>query len=56
MDIIVKGKQVLSGEITPSGSKNSAVHILPATLLFTKPVTLEHVPDIKDVHKLVHIL
>ncbi len=56
MDIKIKGKQVLSGEITPSGSKNSAVHILPATLLFTKPLTLQNIPDIKDVHRLVHMI
>lgn len=56
MDIKIKGKQVLSGEITPSGSKNSAVHILPATLLFKKPLTLTNIPDIKDVERLVQIL
>src|SRR5690606_38599356 len=56
MDIKVKGNQVLSGEIHPSGSKNSAVHILPATLLFEEKVTLKNIPDIRDVDKLVGIL
>jgi len=56
MDIKVKGNQKLTGEITPSGSKNSAVHILPSTLLFKVPVTLTNIPDISDVHKLVQIL
>ncbi|KKQ52565.1 hypothetical protein A2865_01700 [Candidatus Woesebacteria bacterium RIFCSPHIGHO2_01_FULL_39_17] len=56
MNIKVRGGQVLSGEIYPSGSKNSAVHILPATLLFEEKVTLQNIPDISDVDKLVHIL
>ena len=56
MDIKVQGGQVLSGEIFPSGSKNSAVHILPSTLLFKDVVTLQNIPDISDVYKLVHIL
>ncbi len=56
MDIKVKGGQKLHGEISPSGSKNSAVAILPATLLFNEPVTLKNIPDIKDVVMLVNIL
>lgn len=56
MDIKVQGGQTLSGEITPSGSKNSAVHLLSSTLLFDKPVTLENVPDISDVAVLIKII
>ncbi|QQS38571.1 UDP-N-acetylglucosamine 1-carboxyvinyltransferase [Candidatus Woesebacteria bacterium] len=56
MDIKVQGGQVLSGEIFPSGSKNSAVHILPSTLLFRAKVVLENIPDISDVYKLISIL
>ncbi|RJR30048.1 UDP-N-acetylglucosamine 1-carboxyvinyltransferase [Candidatus Microgenomates bacterium] len=56
MDIKIKGGQVLSGEITPSGSKNSVVALVPATILFDKPVTLKNVPDITDVPRLVKIL
>lgn len=56
MDIKVKGKQVLSGEITPSGSKNSAVHIIPTTLLIEGTVKLNNIPDITDVGRLVNIL
>lgn len=56
MDIIVKGGQTLSGEITPSGSKNSALHILPATLLFHNKVTLKNIPNIKDVEILIDII
>jgi len=56
MNIKVKGGQVLSGEIIPSGSKNSAVALIPASILFDKPITLTNVPDITDVKKLVAIL
>ncbi len=56
MDIRVKGQQVLSGEIYPSGSKNSAVALIPATILLTDTVTLENVPNIKDIDRLVKIM
>jgi len=56
MNIKVKGGQVLSGEIFPSGNKNSAVALLPATILFDKEITLENVPDILDMDKLVAIM
>ena len=56
MNIKVKGGQVLSGEIYPSGSKNSAVALLPATILFDKKVILENVPDISDVDRIIRIL
>ena len=56
MNLKVVGMQALSGEITPSGSKNAIVALLPATLLFNQPVTFENVPDITDVTRLVNIL
>jgi UDP-N-acetylglucosamine 1-carboxyvinyltransferase len=56
MNIKVKGGQVLQGEVAPSGSKNSAVHIMPATLLMRDKVVLENTPDITDVNRLVKIL
>lgn len=56
MDIKIRGGQVLSGEVTASGSKNSAVSIIAATTLFNQPITLQNVPDISDTVKLVKIL
>ncbi len=55
-DLIVNGGQPLSGTITPSGNKNSALPILCATLLCEEPVTLSNVPAITDVDKLVAFL
>lgn len=56
MTLKISGGQVLSGTITPSGSKNSILPIIPATLLFDSPVTLKNVPDITDVSRLVEIM
>jgi len=56
MDLQITGGTRLAGEITPSGSKNAAMAVIPATLLFTKPVTLKNVPDITDVDRLIEIL
>ena len=46
----------MSGTITSSGSKNASVALIPATLLFDKPVKLTNVPDITDVTRLTNIL
>jgi len=56
MNIKVVGGQKLSGEVTPSGSKNSAVALLPASLLFSDPIKFSNIPDITDVQKLYSIL
>ncbi|MEK7168859.1 MAG: UDP-N-acetylglucosamine 1-carboxyvinyltransferase, partial [Patescibacteria group bacterium] len=56
MNIKVQGEQVLSGEINPSGSKNSAVALIPATILFRDPIMLSNIPDITDIARLVTVL
>ncbi len=56
MNIKVKGNQVLSGEIVPSGSKNSAVSLICSSILFDRPVVFDNVPDITDVVRLIEIL
>jgi len=56
MNIKVVGGQTLAGQITPSGSKNAAVALIPSSLLFDKPLPLKNVPDITDVSRLVDIL
>ncbi|HEY4301752.1 MAG TPA: UDP-N-acetylglucosamine 1-carboxyvinyltransferase [Candidatus Didemnitutus sp.] len=52
-DLIVHGGKPLAGTITPSGNKNSVLPILCATLLTEEKVTLQNVPNITDVEKLV---
>lgn len=56
MDIKVQGGQTLSGEIWPSGSKNSAVALIPASILLDKPFKLHNIPDISDIYRLIKIL
>ncbi|MFC6463991.1 UDP-N-acetylglucosamine 1-carboxyvinyltransferase [Marinilactibacillus sp. GCM10026970] len=54
--IMINGGNKLTGEVTISGAKNSAVALIPAAILADSPVTLEGVPDIQDVHSLIEIL
>jgi len=56
MNIKVKGGQVLSGTVSASGYKNSVVCLLPASLLFDKPVSFSNVPDISDVERITSVL
>ena len=44
------------GEVRVSGGKNTAVAVIPATLLCNEPCTIENLPDISDVYALVDIL
>jgi len=54
--LIINGGKKLSGKVTVSGAKNSTVALIPASILADSPVTLEGVPDIKDVYSLIAIL
>jgi UDP-N-acetylglucosamine 1-carboxyvinyltransferase len=56
MNLKIRGGQKLSGTVTPSGSKNSVLALIPATLLFDRPVTLKNIPEITDVARLVEIM
>ncbi|GAB1415045.1 UDP-N-acetylglucosamine 1-carboxyvinyltransferase [Paludibacter sp.] len=52
----IKGKQKLSGEITPQGAKNEALQILCAVLLTDEEVIVNNIPDILDVKNLILLL
>jgi len=54
--ILVHGGQPLSGSVKISGSKNSALPILAATLLTKEPCVIHHVPDLSDIHYMLQIL
>jgi len=45
----ITGGTPLKGEITISGAKNAALPILCASLLTNEPVTLHHVPNLRDI-------
>lgn len=50
------GGRKLKGEIVPQGAKNEALQVLCAVLLTSDKVRIEHVPDIRDVNKLIDLL
>ena len=54
--IIVHGGHHLAGTVKISGSKNSALPILAATLLTKDPCVIQRVPDLSDVHYMLQIL
>src|ERR1700674_3244102 len=54
--IRIHGGRPLSGSIKISGSKNSALPILAATLLTREPCTIHRVPDLSDTNYMLQIL
>uniref|UniRef100_UPI0035673264 UDP-N-acetylglucosamine 1-carboxyvinyltransferase n=1 Tax=Muriicola sp. TaxID=2020856 RepID=UPI0035673264 len=52
----IEGGHRLHGNITPQGAKNEALQILCAVLLTPEKVTINNIPDIVDVNKLIALL
>ena len=52
----IEGGIRLKGDITPQGAKNEALQILCAVLLSPEKVTINNIPDIIDVNKLITLL
>jgi len=52
----IEGNNFLSGEVSISGAKNSAVAVIPISLLAKDIVTLTNIPKIDDVYSLIEIL
>lgn len=55
-EILVSGGRVLRGEIEASGSKNSALPILAATVMIDEKIVIRNVPELKDVFTMISIL
>ncbi len=53
---VVEGGLTLSGSIRPTGNKNAALPIVCAALLTDEPVTLENVPQIRDIESLLGLV
>ncbi|WP_372950190.1 UDP-N-acetylglucosamine 1-carboxyvinyltransferase [Mariniphaga sp.] len=53
---LVEGGNSLKGTLEPQGAKNEALQVICAVLLTAEDVTIENVPEISDVLKLVEIL
>ena len=54
--LMIAGGYPLKGTVRISGAKNSAVALIPATILADSPVTIEGLPDISDVQILKGLL
>lgn len=52
----IKGNRILSGTIEISGAKNSAVALIPASILSDGVVKIDNVPNISDIDALNEIL
>ncbi len=53
---VIKGSCRLSGEIKVNGAKNAALKILAASLLTDKKWTIDNIPQIEDVFRLIELL
>ena len=54
--MIIEGNNMLTGEIKIGGAKNSAVALIPASILANGISVLENVPNISDRDALIDIL
>ncbi len=52
----INGPSKIRGEVSISGSKNAALPILAATLLFDKNVTIKNLPRVKDIDTMLTLL
>ena len=53
---VIKGPNILKGQVLISGSKNSALPILASTLLFDKPVVIQNLPRVRDINTMLNLL
>lgn len=54
--LLITGGRRLDGEIRISGSKNSSLPIIAATLLATTPITIGNLPRLQDVTTLIKLI
>ena len=53
---IVKGGKALAGEVTIGGAKNAALAVLAAAIMTDETVTIENLPDIRDIKVLLQAI
>src|SRR3954471_22819167 len=56
LNFVMDGAKALSGTVATSRSKNGAVGLLAASLLNRGTTTLEHMPRIEEVNRLIEVL
>lgn len=55
-NLYIQGGKPLKGTVQISSAKNSAVALIPATILADTPTIIENLPNISDVHILAELL
>ncbi|WP_066713575.1 UDP-N-acetylglucosamine 1-carboxyvinyltransferase [Clostridium sp. Marseille-P299] len=53
---IIKGGKALAGEVTIGGAKNAALGIIAAAVMTDETVTIENLPDVRDINVLLKAL
>lgn len=54
--IVINGGKKLHGKVNISGSKNSTLAILASTVLFENKITLDNVPNVRDIQTMIRLL
>ena len=52
----IQGGQTLSGEINISGSKNAALPLIAASIMFDERIVLDKIPHLRDVSTMIRLL
>ncbi|USO02330.1 MAG: UDP-N-acetylglucosamine 1-carboxyvinyltransferase [Alphaproteobacteria bacterium] len=55
-EFVIQGKRQLKGSVTISGAKNSALKLLPATLLTDQMCIVKNVPQVSDINTMIQLL
>lgn len=53
---VIRGGNVLNGEVKISGAKNAVLPLLAATILTDEPITITNVPNLQDVNTLIKLI
>ncbi len=53
---VIKGGIPLHGEVEINGAKNAALAILAAAVMADEPVTIENIPNVRDIHVMIQAI
>ncbi len=53
---LIEGPSKIRGKVKISGSKNSSLPILAATLLFNQPIIIKNLPKVRDINTMIRLL
>lgn len=53
---IIRGGKILEGKVDVSGAKNSALALMPATLLNDGINAIENTPEVNDIHTMIKLM